>query len=218
MASTFGKRFFGSTRGQIVLLLRYGSRTIEELAEALGITDNGIRAQLATLERDGLVEQKGTRSGPGKPAFLYELAPDAEELFAKPYAQVLIGLLDVLDDELGTARSETIMREVGRRLSRGQRLLEEPLSVRVESAVAVLNKMGGLAELREEDGKLFIHGYSCPLLAAVPRHPQVCKLTETMLTNLVGAPVYEQCDRAEPWHCHFELPGEAKSSDHAIVQ
>ena len=218
MASTFAKRFFSSTRGQIILLLRYGSRTIEELAEALGLTDNGIRAQLATLERDGLVQQKGTRSGSGKPAFLYVLAPEAEELFAKPYAQVLNGLLDVLDEEFGTARSETIMREVGRRLTRGQRLLEEPLSVRVVSAVAVLNKLGGLAELREEEDKLFIDGYSCPLSAAVPKHPQVCKLTETMLTNLVGAPVYEHCDRTAPWQCHFEMPADGKSSDHAIVQ
>lgn len=217
MTSTFGKRFFSSTRGQIILLLRYGSRTIEELAEALGLTDNGIRAHLSTLERDGLVQQKGTRPGTGKPAFVYVLTSEAEELFAKPYAQVLNGLLDVLAEELGTAQSEAIMREVGRRLLSGQRLFEGSLSVRVASAVTVLNKLGGLAELREEDDKLVIQGYSCPLSAAVPRHPQVCKLTETMLTNLVGVPVHEQCDRTEPWHCHFEVPAEAKSNDNAIV-
>jgi predicted ArsR family transcriptional regulator len=216
MPPTFENRFFSSTRGQIIVLLRYGSRTIEELAAALGLTDNGIRAHIATLERDGLVQQKGTRHGLGKPAYEYVLTSEADKLFAKPYAQVLNNLLDVLDGELGAARSEAVMREVGRRMSAGQRLSEENLRAKLSSAVDMLNKLGGLAEPGEEEGVLFIRGYSCPLSAVVPRHPQVCKLTETMLTNLLGVPVREQCDRAAPWHCRFEVPADAKRKDHAM--
>ena len=32
--------FFASTRGQVVTLLRQGHATVEELARALGLTDN----------------------------------------------------------------------------------------------------------------------------------------------------------------------------------
>jgi predicted ArsR family transcriptional regulator len=47
------QRFFASTRGRIVTLLRRSSHTVEELAQALDLTDNAVRAHLATLERDG---------------------------------------------------------------------------------------------------------------------------------------------------------------------
>src|SRR5215471_5815189 len=58
-------RFFTSTRGKIVTLLRRESQTVEELARALDLTDNAVRAHLMVLERDGLVRQRGSRRGGG---------------------------------------------------------------------------------------------------------------------------------------------------------
>ena len=62
------KRFFETTRGKLVALLRRRELTVDEMATALGVTDNAIRAQLAALERDKLVEQRGVRRGAGKPS------------------------------------------------------------------------------------------------------------------------------------------------------
>jgi predicted ArsR family transcriptional regulator len=45
------ERFFASLRGQVVTLLRHGDQTVEELAQALGLTDNAVPAHLVTLER-----------------------------------------------------------------------------------------------------------------------------------------------------------------------
>ena len=87
MATNWDERFFESTRGRIVMLLRRSGRTVEELANSQGLTDNGVRAHLAVLERDGIVRQRGSvrrGSGGGKPAYLYELTPKAEELFRRP--------------------------------------------------------------------------------------------------------------------------------------
>ena len=63
MATTWDEKFFESTRGQIVVLLRRSGRTVEELARALGLTDNGIRAHLAVLERDGIARQRWRKAG-----------------------------------------------------------------------------------------------------------------------------------------------------------
>jgi predicted ArsR family transcriptional regulator len=49
------RTFFESTRGRIVALLRRTGLTVDELAQELGLTANGVRAHLATLERDGIV-------------------------------------------------------------------------------------------------------------------------------------------------------------------
>src|SRR6266700_1744101 len=116
-SSNWNQRFFNSTRGRIVTFLRRGNKTVDELAQELTLTDNAVRAHLATLERDGFVRQQGARRGAGKPALVYELAPEAENLFPKSYGQVLNELLQVLEERVSKAELEEMLRTVGRRIS-----------------------------------------------------------------------------------------------------
>jgi predicted ArsR family transcriptional regulator len=201
------ERFFESTRGQIVTLLRRSGRTVEDLARALDLTDNGIRAHLALLERDGVVRQRGSvrRGSGGKPAYVYELTQEAEDLFPKAYEPSLRRLLDVLSDQLGPEESEALLRSVGRRLAGEHSTRADGAHARLESAVAVLNELGGLAELEERDGAVIIRGYSCPLAGVTPDHPQVCRMAETLIAELAGVPVHERCDRGERPRCCFEI-------------
>ncbi|MFL5586844.1 MAG: helix-turn-helix transcriptional regulator [Ktedonobacteraceae bacterium] len=202
----WNQRFFESTRGRIVMLLRRASRTVEELAQALELTDNAVRAHLATLERDGLVRQRGARRGSGKPAFVYELTPETEQLFPKAYGPVLHELLNVLNEHLPSDEVEVLMCMAGRHVAAKWNVPSGDLRSRLEVAVDVLNQLGGMAELELRDDTYSIHGYSCPLAAAVPGHPEVCRLAETLLTELVGVPVHEQCERGEIAHCCFVVP------------
>jgi predicted ArsR family transcriptional regulator len=201
------QRFFGSTRGRIVTLLRRSGRTVEGLAQVLGLTDNGVRAHLATLERDGIVQQRGTVSrGGGKPAYIYELTPEAEEdLFPKAYRPVLRQILGVMSEQLGFEETEALLRAVGRRMANGRTVPADGLRARLEVAVVVLGELGGLAEFEEHDGAFVVRSYSCPLTAVVPEHPELCRLVETLLTEVVRAPVRERCDRGESPRCCFEV-------------
>jgi predicted ArsR family transcriptional regulator len=199
------QRFFASTRGQIITLLRRSRRKVDELAQALDLTDNAVRAHLATLERDGIVQQRGMRRGSGKPAFVYELAPEAEQLFPKAYGPVLQNILEVLNERMSTHEVETLLREAGRRIAAGWNVQSGDLRVRLEAAVEVLNELGGMAELLEGDDHFCIRGYSCPLAAVVPDHPEVCRLAETLLTELVGVPVQEHCDKTGAARCCFTV-------------
>ena len=206
MATNWDERFFESTRGQIVTLLRRSRRTVEELARALGLTDNGIRAHLAVLERDGIVRQRGSvrrSSGGGKPAYVYGLTEEAEDLFPKAYEPALRRLLDVLSERLGSGESEALLRSVGRRLAEEHSTRAD--GARLESAVEVLNELGGLAEHEEHDGGFVIRGYSCPLAGVTPDHPEVCRMVETLIAELAGIPVHERCDRGERPRCCFEV-------------
>jgi predicted ArsR family transcriptional regulator len=67
------KRFFDSTRGRIVTLMRGTTMTVSDLAEKLELTDNAVRANLLSLERDGLIRQSGLQRGTRKPHFAYQL-------------------------------------------------------------------------------------------------------------------------------------------------
>lgn len=191
------------------MLLRRSGRTVEELARVLGLTDNGVRAHLAVLERDGIVRQRGSvrrGSGGGKPAYVYELTPEAEELFPKAYEPTLRRLLDVLAERLGPDESEALLRAVGRSLAEGKTVpTTGDARARLESAVEVLNELGGLAEVEERDGALVIRGHSCPLAGVTPDHPEVCRMAEALITELAGVPVFERCDRGERPRCCFEV-------------
>ena len=207
---SLNRRFLETTRGQIVGLLRMGAATVEELAQTLGLTDNAIRSHLATLERDGLVRQGGVRRTPGagKPATVYEIHPEAEPLFSRAYAPVLTALLDELAEQLPAERSDDLMRAVGRRLAGAVgRPPTGSLEARVDSAVALLNSLGGAAQVDRSEGKLVIRGCGgCPLSSATSRRPELCRALETLLTEYIGAPVQESCDRGERPRCHFEIP------------
>lgn len=211
MATHWDQKFFASTRGQIVTLLRRARRTVDEMAEAVGLTDNGVRVHLATLERDGIVRQQGTVSrGGGKPAHVYELTPEAEGLFPKAYAPALRQVLDVMVKHLGPEETEALLRVAGRRIADERTVpADSGMRTRLEAAVTVLDELGGFAELEERGGAFVIRGYSCPLTAVVPGHPELCRLFEALLTELVGVPVHEHCDRGEKPHCCFEVAADA---------
>ncbi len=204
------QRFFASTRGQLVLLLRRASRTVEELAVALDLTDNAVRAHLATLERDGLVQQRGSRRSGGKPAYVYELTPGAERLFPKAYEPVLAHLLDVLGEQVPPEHLERMLHAVGRRMAEEQPTPAGDLRARLAFAVQTLNELGGLAEVEEHEQAFLICGYRCPLAAVVPEHPAVCHLAETMLSELIGLPVRECCERNGAARCCFEIAKEER--------
>lgn len=205
-ATSLDKRFFESTRGQIVTILRSSPATVEDLSRKLELTDNAVRAHLLTLERDGLVRQSGLRRGPRKPHFTYVLTPEADALFPKAYDALLNQLIAVLKTRLDRAEIDDVLREVGRALAAaapdGQ---NTTLEGRVQTALKVLSAIGGSAEVQRHDDKIVICGNSCPLAAAVSVHPEVCRLAETLVAEIVQAPVREYCDRDERPKCRFEI-------------
>jgi predicted ArsR family transcriptional regulator len=208
VSTGWDRKFFESTRGRVVTLLRRAGFTVDELARELDLTNNGVRAHLAVLERDGIVRQRGSvrrSSGGGKPAYVYELTEEGENLFPKAYEPALRRLLDILSERLGFEESEVLLKSVGRRLAEEHSVRTNDAHARLESAVEIFNELGGLAELQERDGTLVIRGYSCPLAGVTPDHPEVCRMAETLITELAGVPVYEHCDRGERPRCCFEV-------------
>jgi predicted ArsR family transcriptional regulator len=201
------ERLLSSTRGQIIALLRRSAASVGDLADALGLTDNAVRAHLAAMERDGLVEQRrGPVRGVGKPATLFTLTPAADTLLPKAYAPVLGVLLETLGERMGPDELAELLREVGRRAAAGRGRDGADLRMRIEAAYGVLGEMGGVAEIEDGDDAVYIRGFSCPLAALVPGHPEVCRLAEAMLAEIVGVPVREHCEKGERPRCCFEIP------------
>jgi predicted ArsR family transcriptional regulator len=201
------ERFFASTRGKIALLLRGTPCTVEQLAQALDLTDNAVRAHLVALERDGLVREAGSVRTARRPSLTYELAPDAERLFPKAYGTVLSALLTVLDRELPQSVVDRMLRGAGRHLA--HELAENgqngDLAARSARAVAVFADLGGSATIEVAGDVAHVRGHGCPLAIVVREHSDVCALVEALLEVATGAHIQEQCERTGQPHCHFRL-------------
>jgi predicted ArsR family transcriptional regulator len=200
-------RFFESSRGRIVTLLRAGSKTVNELAADLELTDNAVRAHLLSLERDGLIRQRGIQRGTRKPHFSYELTEEADKLFPKAYDALVNQLITVLKGRISLKLLKEVLREVGRSLAQGfiSDRKREGLESRLATALGAIEKIGGAARLEKDGDNFIIRSDGCPLATAVAEHPEVCQLTETFLSEIIGAKVHERCDRSGSPACTFAI-------------
>ena len=205
--SGWRKRILNSTRGQILQLLRKGEQTVNDLAAALELTDNAVRAHLLSLERDGLVHQSGTQPGVRKPHATYALTADAEQIFPKAYGPLVDLILTVFSRKLSASELAAGMREVGRKVA-NEHLAEvkgKTRQQRINAALRILSDLGGAARFEKSEGKHLIRGHGCPLAAATGHHPEACLIAESLLSQVIGAPVKEHCSHQPVPACCFEI-------------
>ena len=201
-------------RNRIVQLLRKRKCTVEDLAKELGITENAIRAQIAPLQRDGLVEPVGQMKGTRKPAVIYGPTRNAHLYFSKAYPSALANLVDVLADQMSPKEFRTVMKKLGQKLATLRPRPARNLRERVEDAVKFYESLGGLAEIEKEGKRFIIKGYGCPLAEAVAAHAGICIAMESLMSELIGVRVHQRCDLGTTPNCLFEVetPRTAKTA------
>jgi predicted ArsR family transcriptional regulator len=80
---------------QILAVLKDGkSKAFQQILQAVGFSHNTLRLHLARLERQGMiVEAKPLKNGPGRPVFMYSLAPEVKHRVAltltEPYTTIV---------------------------------------------------------------------------------------------------------------------------------
>ncbi len=203
----------GSSRSQILALLRRGERSVDELASAIGVSDNAVRLHLATLERDGLIRAARLRreGQVGKPATVYAITAEGDDAFSRGYEPVLTSLLISLAGRLTDRELSDVLRDVGRQLassaSRPSATRRDDLSAeeRVHEAAGLLRAIGGDAEVRREDDGFVIQSFACPLSRSVEACPPLCGAIEELVAGVTGGKVKERCDRTGRPRCAFVI-------------
>ena len=202
------RQLLDTSRGRIVTLLQAGGLTADDVATSLGLTRSAVRAHITAMERDGVVRKAGKRPGTTRPSHVYELSAQVEQLLSKAYIPLLTHLVGVFAEALPSEQVETLLRRTGTRLahelSRGKRLAGGVKS-RAAAASAMLNEHLGALTHVEANGKIVIRGASCPLAALTGKHRGVCLAMESLVTEIVGVPVLECCDREQRPRCCFEI-------------
>lgn len=189
----------GPSRDRIINLLQWQPLTVDELADRMGLTPNGVRAHLAPMERDGDVARVGVRQGGGvgKPPTLYGLTPRALEARSAAYPVALSVLTQSLAERLPESTIADVFRDAGRKAAATLGRLD---------AVAALERLGATVRSTPlPDGGLEVAGAACPLAAAVAVEPRTCELVRAMLAETTGRDVAICCDHGAAPRCRFRI-------------
>ena len=192
-----------STRERILMLLASRPHTIEELAKEISVTKNAVRAQIAFLAREGIVEIQGMFKSARRPGVLYGLSPGSDLYFSRAYPVVLSHLIHVLANRLPQEAFMAVMQELGQRLAGSTPRPSGDPQERIRAALKFLKTLGSLGQMTEEDGKVIITSLVCPIARAVAADTRVCTAMETLLRELTGLPVEERCNQGEQQGCRF---------------
>lgn len=158
-------------------LKRSGELGVENLAESTALTISAVRQQLTGLQRDGLVAVTESRSGPGRPRYLYSLTSAADALYPRAYAELTNELLDYVGEADPSLMDAIFTRRRQRRID-AARLRLGPLPTladKMAELAKILDDDGYLAEaVANEDGTFSIVEHNCAILGIAMRYGQAC--------------------------------------------
>lgn len=181
----------GESRQRILEhLKRRGSSTIPAIAEDVELNVETVRAHLRALADDQLVRRTGSRpKGPGRPEIVYELAPQAEQLFPNREGEFLHRFATYLQDRGEADRVGAFFDEyVGSRRAEALARLEGlEGEERLEEVARILSEEGFMAEIaRGEDGRPLLKLCNCPILTLVAATKAPCRAELGFVRELLG--------------------------------
>ena len=193
--------------------------TVKNIADALDLSTNATRQYLVVLEKEGLVVRTEKKGITGRPAMLYSLHEDALEVFPKLYADFSITLIDELKKELGTNQTTKVLGNVGKSIAdECQSIMDnnpkrfppaKNLKEKLENIARLLGDYGKYPVLEEDENSYALKNYNCLVYGIVKADPIVCKVDETIISELVGKKTKkEECIRDGDACCLYRVDKE----------
>ncbi len=182
-----------NTRSRVLrTLLLNQRRTVNELAESVGINPISVRHHVNKLEAEGLIESQEERHGVGRPRLVYNLTQKGMEQFPQRYLQLTLRLLEQLKSNLPDQMIGDIFREVAQgiagEITQQVDLKDLDLEERLELLQNALVAEGFMVELEEEDGDYYIVEASCPYHHVGEDYPEICIVDKELIARFAYTP------------------------------
>ncbi|MBB2699599.1 transcriptional regulator [Rhizobium phaseoli] len=178
----------------LILIKTEGPQLAAAIGDALGISGEAARQQLARMSEEGLVEPVTVAAaGRGRPRQLWHLTAAGNRRFPDGHAELTANLLATLTEQLGAAALDTVIsaRET-ETLKRYRRELETAgdLAARVDGLAAIRTREGYMADSwREADGSFMLVENHCPICAAASVCAGFCRSELETFRAVLGAEV-----------------------------
>ena len=199
------------TRREILLHIKHrGGSTIAELADHLGISDEGTRQHLIHLERNGWVARRDARDTAGRsgrPASVYVISESGEVFFPKRYEDLAVALIDTMQALYGPEAVEAALTRItdAKVEAWERRLAGKSLDERLEALKSYYREGDEFVSV-VKNGTVSIIERNCPYLMVAKSRSALCSTTVSVLSRLLGVEVrrrktFQKGDGC----CEFEL-------------
>ncbi|MDC9832707.1 helix-turn-helix transcriptional regulator [Rhizobium binxianense] len=178
----------------LILIKTDGPQLAAAIGDALGISGEAARQQLARMAEEGLVEPVTVAAaGRGRPRQLWHLTAAGNRRFPDGHAELTANLLGTLVEQLGPAALDAVIsaREA-ETLQRYRQEMERAgdLASRVEGLAAIRTREGYMADSwREADGSFMLVENHCPICAAAAACAGFCRSELETFRAVLGADV-----------------------------
>lgn len=190
-----------SLRRDLLLRLRMdGPSSPDQLAVRLGASRTGVLQQLRALEAAHLVSRQTVRHGVGRPRHLYDITPDAQDLFPANYDGLAAGLVAAIEAIGGDDLLEQVFaarrRQLGARVREdlaGRLTHDAPLLDRVRELAVIQAAHGYLADTTvSSDGTIRLQEHNCAIYHVAAGSPAACRAELELFTEILGADVVRE--------------------------
>jgi predicted ArsR family transcriptional regulator len=171
-----------TTARQKILAYFAKSRTVStrEISRALKMSAATVRHHLRILASDGRLEMVATRGrdAKGRP----------EKIYSLPRAALGDNLAALSDALLAESGPRVPVDALAARLAGETGFGNQPLSKRLHLTVEKFNQMNYHAHWEAgAEGPRILFGH-CPYAAILEKHPELCRMDQAMLQELMGQP------------------------------
>jgi predicted ArsR family transcriptional regulator len=196
-----------STRDKILqTLLRQPRRTINELAEAVGINPISVRHHLTNLQMEGVIASEEERHGVGRPRLIYSLTDDGMEKFPTHYLRLTTRLLAQMKESMPGPVVSKLFSQIAEGLADEYTDQMQGLDMeeRLDFVKEMLSQEGFTVEWEKKDGQYQIHEISCPYYQIGIAHPEVCTVDQALISKMLAVPANKiQCILDGAAHCTY---------------
>ena len=186
-----------STRERILQTLhRQPKRTINELADAVGINPISVRHHLTNLQMEGLITAEEERHGVGRPRLVYFLTEVGQENFPTRYLRLTTRLLAQMKESMPEPVVRNLFNQIAEDLAHEYEGQMKGLSMeeRLDFVKTLLAEEGFTVEWEKKGRQYQIHEISCPYYQIGISHPEVCSVDQTLISKMLAVPAEKvQC-------------------------
>ena len=200
-ANGTGTAAASTLRRSILMHLRQaGPTSPDALAASLGASRTGVLQQLHALEAANLVRHATERHGVGRPRHVYDVTPDAQDLFPADYDAFAAGLLKAIAEVGGPDLVEDVFaarrRQIGHRIREtlAKRLPPDAdLEDRVRELAVIQDEAGYLAEWYVgDDGAVRLRENNCAIYHVSQGTHTACDAELQLFRELLGTEVVRE--------------------------
>jgi len=201
-----------TTRDQVLhTLLAYPRRTINELAEAVGINPISVRHHISSLEAEDLVTSEEEHHGVGRPRRVYFLTEAGLEKFPTRYVRLTTRLLEQMKEALPAPMVKQLFTKMAEGLaedfSASTELNNLPIEKRLDVMKQLLSREGFNIQWEEQGDQYLIHEKSCPYYRVGQDHPEVCSVDQTLISAMLAVPASKiHCILNGDQNCTYAIP------------